>query len=197
MKRALVLGLLLAAVAVTALLINRLQREGSSLAEIKRGDVVLMDAQTIERRFALLSRRHTNKCGLAPESLEKIAANGRLQGSCCRPMVLERYIGQVRDLGRYRAVPEIPADPYDVPLALAQRLVSYDRTITLTPAQQATYDQAVLLSDEGGPCCCHCWRWSAFEGQAKYLISHRDYSSRQVAETWGFEDGCGGPGETA
>lgn len=81
-------------------------------------------------------------------------------------MVFERYVEQVTGLRRYARVPEVPADPYDVPVALAKRLLAYQRAITLTPPQRAVYDRAVRLSQEGGPCCCRCWRWHAFEGQA-------------------------------
>ena len=165
---------------------------GVSLADVKRGDLVLLHASTPEQRFAVLSRRHTNKCSLTPESIESIAVRGRLQGSCCRPMVFDRYVEQLRRLKRYGAVAEIPADPYDVPLGLAKRLIAYDRTITLSPAQQKTYDHATTLSHEHGPCCCHCWRWTAFGGQAKYLIARRGYTAQQIAGVWDLEDGCGG-----
>jgi len=60
------------------------------------------------------------------------------------------------------------------------------------PAQQAFYDDAKKPSDEHGPCCCHCWRWKAFEGQAKALIARRGYTAGQIANVWDLEDGCGG-----
>lgn len=66
------------------------------------------------------------------------------------------YVEQVTGLRQYARVPEVPADPYDVPIALAKRLLAYQRTITLTPPQRAVYDRAVKLSQEGGPCCCRC-----------------------------------------
>jgi len=62
----------------------------------------------------------------------------------------------------------------------------------LTPSQQTAYDGAVKRSHEHGPCCCHCWRWSAFEGRAKYLITRRQFGANQIAHTWNLEDGCGG-----
>ena len=79
-----------------------------------------------------------------------------------------------------------------MPVSLARRLTSYAESITLTPSQQTAYDGAVKLSHEHAPCCCHCWRWTAFEGRAKYLIARRGYSGRRVAEIWNLEDGCGG-----
>jgi hypothetical protein len=62
----------------------------------------------------------------------------------------------------------------------------------LTPEQQKIYDHATKLADEGGPCCCKCWRWTAFQGQAKELIVRRRYTAQQIAEVWDLEDGCGG-----
>ena len=82
--------------------------------------------------------------------------------------------------------------PVDVPVALARRLLAY-RSITLTPAQHRIYNRATPLSETKGPCCCPCWRWDAFEGQAKYLITRRRYSAKQIAEVWSDEEGCGGP----
>ena len=147
---------------------------------------------TLEQRFDLLSRLHTNTCGLAAGSLSAIAEHGRLQGSCCSAMVYSEYVRQIRGLKSYVAVPEIPSDPYDIAVGLAARLVGYDRAITLTPSQQSVYDRAVKLSHEHGPCCCRCWRWSAFGGQAKELISRRRYDAKQIAQIWDLEDGCGG-----
>lgn len=118
----------------------------------------------------------------------------RIQGSCCGPMDFHKYQEQVDGLKKYADIPQIPTDPYDVPVSLAKQLFEYQRTIQLTPEQQAIYDQAANLSEEGGPCCCRCWRWTAFEGQAKYLITELDWSAGQIAELWNLQDGCGGPG---
>jgi len=107
-------------------------------------------------------------------------------------MNFQRYARQMQGLRAYARVAEIPTDPYDVPVTLARRLTSYAESITLNRSQQAAYDGAVKLSHEHGPCCCHCWRWTAFEGQAKYLIARRGYSGRRIAEIWNLEDGCGG-----
>jgi hypothetical protein len=58
--------------------------------------------------------------------------------------------------------------------------------------QQATYDQAMSMSREKGPCCCHCWRWTAFRGMSKYLIVHASWSAPQVALLIDDVQGCGG-----
>ena len=118
----------------------------------------------------------------------------RIQGSCCSPMDFHRYQEQVEGLKKYADVLQIPSDPYDVPVKLAKQLLEYQKTIQLTPDEQAVYDQATQLAEEGGPCCCRCWRWFAFEGQAKYLITKLNWSAQQVAELWDLEDGCGGSG---
>jgi hypothetical protein len=146
----------------------------------------------IEARFAVLSKRHSNQCGLEAESLQALARGGRLQGACCSPMVLRRYREQLRGLERYRAEDAIPPDPYDISVPLARRLIGYRDSISLDASDQAVYERATQMAEEHGPCCCHCWRWDAFEGQAKFLISKKSYASRQIAAVWDLEDGCGG-----
>lgn len=120
----------------------------------------------------------------------------RLQGSCCFPMDEARYEEQLRDLDRYRRGWVVPNDPYDVPVALVKRLLTY-RGIALDPRERATYQRATELSEQRGPCCCPCWRWEAFKGQAHFLLARRDWSAEQVAALWDLEEGCGGPGEHA
>ena len=119
--------------------------------------------------------------------------SARIQGACCSAMDFQSYQHQVEELKKYADVPQIPSDPYDVPVSLAKQLFEYDKTIQLTPDQQTIYDQATQMADEHGPCCCHCWRWIAFEGQAKYLISQQNWSAKEIAAVWDLEDGCGGP----
>jgi hypothetical protein len=143
-------------------------------------------------RFALLRDRHSNECGLQPAALATLPASGRLQGACCSPMNLAHYKQQLSGLKTYRTVPLVPADPYDVSVRLAVRLSAYDHSIQLTRLERRQYDQAVRLSKEHGPCCCQCWRWSAFEGQAKRFIVEHRYSAAEIAAIWGLEDGCGG-----
>jgi hypothetical protein len=163
-----------------------------SLVVIKQADRKSLATSSLARRFAILNVRHTNKCGLQPKSLDSISTAGRLQGSCCFPMTYAKYAQQVRGLRTYRQTPEIPVDPYDVSVELAKQLTSYASDIALTASQQATYDSAVRLSREHGPCCCRCWRWTAFEGQAKKFIVERRFSAAKIAAIWGLEDGCGG-----
>jgi hypothetical protein len=194
----LAIAAILVIAAVAAIAIQR-ATEGShrSLEQAKQHDIGLVQSHAVARRFAVLSERHTNKCGLQPESLEAIARAGRLQGSCCQAMDLQHYSQQLRGLRGYARATEIPADPYDISVTLAKQLITFDRTIKLDQSEQATYKEAVRLSHEHGPCCCHCWRWTAFEGQAKQLIARRHYAAAAVARVWNLEDGCGGPSEAA
>jgi hypothetical protein len=168
-----------------------------SLIHAVRGDTIVrsdrpVHAATLRQRFAILSAHHSNKCGLRPESLDSIARNGRLQGSCCTAMNFSRYVEQIHGLRSFANEPAIPRDPCDISVRLARRLTAFAASVHLAAAQQASYERAMKLSDEHGPCCCHCWRWTAFEGQAKYLIARRGYGGRRIAQVWDLEDGCGG-----
>src|SRR6266496_6812972 len=184
-------AVLIASVAAV-LVATRLGSGGSDLAATKRTDSQAVAKQPLHKRFALLSVRHTNKCALQPQSLDSIATRGRLQGSCCQPMDFTTYKRQVAGLTRYNRVAQIPADPYDIPVSLAKQLIAYDASITFGQSERALYDRAVRISHEHGPCCCYCWRWTAFEGQAKFLIRSRRYDADQIATIWNLEDGCGG-----
>ncbi len=148
---------------------------------------------TLEEKFEVLSIAKTNFCA-NPDFIDSLQEDHRLQGSCCSKMNLHRYIEQVEGLKKYSHIAQIPSDPYDIPVSLARELLGYQKDIQLNPEQQAVYDEAVSLSHEGGPCCCKCWRWYAFEGQAKYLITEHNFNAEQIAEIWDLEDGCGGAG---
>lgn len=89
-SRTLLVGLaaLLVAAAAGVLLTRAFSGEPTSLAAAKEPEVAALADDDLRRRFARLSRQHTNWCGLQPASLEWLATGGRLQGSCCQPMVL-------------------------------------------------------------------------------------------------------------
>lgn len=143
-------------------------------------------------RFERLSRNGNSTCSLAfREAIPSLPDGARLQGSCCSPMNLERYGAQVVALRDYAAIPIIPPDPYDIDGALAKRLdAAYD--LTLTKAEEAQYQWATTVADEGGPCCCPCWRWRVYGGLAKLLIQEHGFDGQQVATVWDLSDGCGG-----
>jgi hypothetical protein len=111
-------------------------------------------------------------------------------------MNFSSYIEQVNGLANYSNVPQVPKDPYNISVSLTEELLGYDKNITLNSAEQSAYNQAVNMSTVHGPCCCRCWRWYAFEGQAKYFIIHDAFNSSQIARIWNLEDGCGGPADT-
>lgn len=145
-------------------------------------------------KFGYLAVQTSNSCSLQSPTLESYSDATSLQGSCCSRMELHRYQEQVEGLKQYSGISQIPADPYDIPSSLAKELLGYQKNIQLTVDRQAIYDEAMKLSHEGGPCCCKCWRWDAFEGQAKFLITQHNFTSEQVASIWDLEDGCGGSG---
>lgn len=149
------------------------------------------DPALIER-FEFLSQNGNSNCSAAfMNSIMTLPEGSRLQGSCCSPMSLERYGFQVEGLRAYAQIDIVPPDPYDVDGQLAGRLfAAYD--LELTGPEQALYDEAMSLSDEGGPCCCQCWRWHVFGGLGKLLIREQAFDARQVAEVWDLSDGCGG-----
>ena len=115
-----------------------------------------------------------------------------LAGSCCDKMSQHRYEEQVEGLKKYSHIKEIPSDPYDIPVDLAKKLLNFDSSIELSLEQQEIYEHAADMSNEGGPCCCKCWRWDVYEGLAKYLITEHGFNAEQVAEIWNLSDGCGG-----
>ena len=146
-----------------------------------------------EAKFAALNSAKTNQCS-GPGFIDSKSNKDRLQGSCCSAMDFHRYEEQIEGLKKYSKIEKIPKDPYDIPVSLAKELLEYQKTIKLNAEQQKIYDEAVKLSHEGGPCCCKCWRWYAFEGLAKYLITEYGFNAEQIAEIWDLEDGCGGTG---
>lgn len=152
-----------------------------------------------QEAFDYLSTTKTDTssfCGLQPTTVDGFSDEESIQGACCGAMDFHRYQEQVEGLKKYSEINVIPEDPYNIPVALAKQLFAYQQTITLNEEQQAIYDSAMEMSDEGGPCCCKCWRWTAFEGLAKYLITEENFDGQQVAELWDMLDGCGGPGHT-
>ena len=127
------------------------------------------------------------------------AASELLKGCECGSKffyyIREEKFHELQDIvTELKDIDKIPSDPYDIPVVLARELLDYQKNIVLTQEQQNIYDNAVKLSHEGGPCCCKCWRWYAFEGLAKYLITEYDFNAEQIAEIWDLEDGCGGTG---
>lgn len=146
-------------------------------------------------KFTYLAAKRSNSCGLQAADVLSDHDGGRLQGSCCFPMDPQSYREQVLGLKRYSGISQIPADPYDIPVSLAQKLLRYEQRIVLTRRDRTTYHRAMRMSKEGGPCCCPCWRWDAFKGMSKYLIAERRWKARTIARLIDQVEGCGGPSE--
>lgn len=185
--------MLLIAIAVAATVVGRLERHPSArpwLPQVGAAQPTLVAGTPAAYRY--LAQRGTNRCGLQPQQLQGLPEGKRLQGPCCSRLDGRSYREQVQGLRRFAGYPEIPKDPYDIQVRLAKRLVAYGKSIKLPAGDQATYDHAMAMSDEKGPCCCHCWRWDAFAGLSKHLIADRRWNSRQVAKLIGLLDGCGG-----
>lgn len=143
-------------------------------------------------RFETLSKSGNSSCSATfKDSISLMDDNARLQGSCCSPMSIHRYSEQVRGLRKYKDIPQIPPDPYDIEASLAKKMLSY-YDMQLTAEEEKTYDYAMENSHEKGPCCCKCWRWFVYGGLGKYLIREKGFTGEQVTEVWNLSDGCGG-----
>lgn len=149
----------------------------------------------IATQFNYLSKNGNSSCSASfKDSIQSMPDSARLQGSCCSPMSMHRYSEQVEGLKKYKDIPEIPSDPYDIEAVLAKKLMAhYDDQ--LTPEEQQVYDYAMQNSSEKGPCCCKCWRWYVYGGLGKYLIKNYQFTGEQVTEVWNLSDGCGGDSE--
>ncbi|MGF1623995.1 MAG: hypothetical protein ACFCVH_03855 [Alphaproteobacteria bacterium] len=143
-------------------------------------------------RFEELSTNGNSNCSAGfTDAIATMPAMSMLQGSCCSPMDLHRYLEQVAALAGYRDVAAIPPDPYNIPAGQAHRLMQYE-DLELRPDEQSAYQYAMEKSDEKGPCCCQCWRWRVYGGLAKYLIREHGYTGDQIVEVWNLSNGCGG-----
>jgi hypothetical protein len=146
-------------------------------------------------RFRYLAAQRSNVCGLQADAIMRQADGTALRGSCCSAMDEHAYREQVRALRAFPRIREIPRDPYDVPVSLTKRLLRLDATISLTRGQRSTYRRAMRMSDQKAPCCCPCWRWNAFRGLTKYLITRRRWPAARIADLIDALEGCGGPSE--
>lgn len=146
----------------------------------------------IVKRFEFLSQNGNSSCSRSfRDSIADMPADARLQGSCCSEMDLHRYSEQVAGLKQYSEISDIPPDPYDIAVPLAQELImAYEQP--LSTEQEKHYVFAMETSNEKGPCCCPCWRWEVFGGLGKLLIREHNFTGQQVAQIWNLSDGCGG-----
>lgn len=151
-----------------------------------------MASQQTRAHFEYLSTHGNSNCSREfIEAIPSMPAEARLQGSCCSPMSHHRYVEQRQGLESFRTLEVVPPDPYDIPAPLASKLMSFYE-LDLSEVERAAYDYASANSDEGGPCCCRCWRWQVYGGLAKHMIREQGYSGEQIATLWDLSDGCGG-----
>jgi hypothetical protein len=143
--------------------------------------------------FNYLSSHGNSTCSQQfMDSISSMPDSNKLQGSCCSPMVLDKYVERVNGLKKYKTVSQIPADPYNISAKQAKELLGYDKSVLLTTAQKQTLNQGAKNSDEHGYCCCQCWRWYVYEGLSKYLVAEKHFTAQQVTEVLNDSDGCGG-----
>ncbi len=187
-----IVGLLLLVALAGAFVLKLTAADTPSRTQRSAASEGMLAAMPVAGRFAVLAGAHSNRCDLGAMELRRMPDRMRLRGSCCFPMDRARYTQQRRDLRTYRRNALVPGDPYDVSAGLAKRLLRY-RNIELGPQGRAIYRRATKASSLGGPCCCPCWRWQAFKGQARFLIARRHYTAARVAALWELEEGCGGP----
>lgn len=149
--------------------------------------------EPLSAQFDFLRQNGNSTCSLDfLNSISQMSDEENLRGSCCGEMSFHKYQEQIEGLTKYINIPEIPPDPYDISVSLAKKLLNYQKEIKLSEQQQAIYDQAMKISEEGGPCCCRCWRWFTYEGLAKFLIIKKNFNSQQIAQVWDLSEGCGG-----
>ncbi len=188
----LIVALLLLAALAGVFVLNLTAADAPSRTQESAASERVLAVMPVADRFAVLARADSNRCDLGAMEMRRMSDHMRQRGACCFPMDRARYAQQLRDLRPYRRSGLVPSDPYDVSVGLAKRLLRY-RSIELGAGGQAIYRRATKASSLGGPCCCPCWRWQAFKGQAKFLIARRQYSAARVAALWELEEGCGGP----
>lgn len=165
-----------------------------SFSKKNGGSIPLADT-ALAAKFDELSKNGNSSCsGTFAQSIDGMNDMTQLKGSCCSPMDMHRYEEQVEGLRKYKNIPEIPSNPYDINAGLAKKLKSY-YDAPLTPDEQKAYDYAMANSKEKGPCCCKCWRWYIYGGLGKLLIQKYHFTGLQVTEIWNLSDGCGGPGD--
>lgn len=153
-------------------------------------------ASDIAADFAYLAPRGNSNCSAAfSQSIASMTDGATIRGSCCGPMNMHVYSEERAGiLAKFARFAEVPLDPYNISGATAKQMMPHIND-SLAPQAQAAYDYALAHSNNKGPCCCPCWRWTFYGGLAKYLIETYGFTGEQVTELWNFSDGCGGEDE--
>jgi hypothetical protein len=167
----------------------------AATADAAGSEISDADHAALMVRFDYLSANGNSNCsGAFLDAIVAMQPFMAINGSCCSPMNAHRYVEQVVALREYESISAIPRDPYSIPAGLAQRLMPY-YALELSSAEQAAWDYAMANSNEGGPCCCRCWRWVVYGGLAKLLIRDHGFTGDEIATIWDLSDGCGGAGD--
>lgn len=168
-----------------------------SSKNMSMSDMGVQTTTAMKQMFIKLAAAHTDVCGdignkLAIDKyMSGLPSGSRLQGSCCSPMDMKKYVSQINGLKKYINIPQIPQNPYNVSVTSAKQMLGFYNT-QLTPAQQAIYDKAQSMTADKGWCCCQCWAWYAHAGLAKYLITQHSFNTEQIVAVTNLEDCCGG-----
>ena len=150
--------------------------------------------QPVPDRLVELDQK-TIGCFGPTQVLAMTSSSENLGGQCCGALTdAKAYELQMKVLSAFidenGSETLIPADPYDVPVSLAQQLTQYDSEIVLTTAHQDIFDDALSVSHHG-PCCCKCWKWYMMSGLAKKLIQNEGWDAQHVAQLWDLSSSCG------
>lgn len=192
-------SLVVVSIFIVALAVNLL-RSSTNMSSMSIGtsDMQLSVDPTMKQSFVKLAVAHTDVCqdmGNKPaidKYMNDLPSGSRLQGSCCSPMDMKKYVSQINGLKKYTGISQIPPDPYDISLDSAKQMLGYYDNIQLTLSQQSVYDKAQSMTADKGWCCCQCWSWYTHAGLAKYLISQQNFNTEQIVEITNLEDCCGG-----
>jgi len=198
-----IVSLAVAVVVVLFLVVNSLNRSSNmsmpmSSPNMMASNTKVASTPAMKQAFVTLAATHTDVCqdmGNKPaiNNYMNVLPNGSsLQGSCCSPMDMKKYVSQVTALKKYSDIHQIPPDPYDTSVASAKQMLGYYDNIQLTTAQQSVYDSAQKMTTDKGWCCCQCWAWYTHAGLAKYLITQQGFNTQQIVEVTNLEDCCGG-----
>lgn len=133
----------------------------------------------------------SGSCNAAHGGTAQSVAGKYIGGQCCSAMTdTAEYHENLEKLHAYKSMPDVPLDPMHMPVEMAKRWIDYDKTTTLTAAEQKIFDDAYAISKEK-PCCCKCWHYYVNEGIAKKMIKDGTFNAQQIAAFWDASDICG------
>lgn len=193
-----ILPLIVVAVVLLFVVVNPLRKPAPMSMKMSTSDMQAMSSPAMKQQFATLAAAHTDVCQDMGNKvaidmyMNSLPTGSSLQGSCCSPMDMKKYVSQIDGLKAYANIPQIPSDPYNISVDSAKQMLGYYDSIQLTPTQQSILDKAASMTADKGWCCCQCWAWYTHAGLAKYLITQHNYTAEQLVTVTNLEDCCGG-----